>query len=376
MTPPPASGPSSSASPEVSVLRAELGRHRAALLERLGAGEDGTALGRENASFSTIPPGPLSRRGQGGTSHDGWGGARRGRELRAGSRRARSDADVVVLVRERSAAGRRRPSRRASSTRCGTPPPGRTPGPEHRRCAHAGPDRPSDRDGAARPPRSPGTQRSSGISSRGRTTGSSEQELGGFIERLEAEAAARHERFGGSVYLLEPDVKSGAGGPARFDGVRWAARARYRVGGERRRGAARHLGRARSSRRPRCRARRARSRPPRSSSGACAIDCMRARPASDRLGFEEQEALAVAMGYGDDGRARRTADAGLLPPCANRDARTREPVERLKPPAPAAKGLAADLGGGVHLFDGHVTIAGSAELQGDPALAMRAYSRA
>lgn len=57
-----------------------------------------------------------------------------------------------------------------------------------------------------------------------------EEPLAGFIQRLEEEAAARHDRFGGSVYLLEPDVKSGAGGLRNLDGLRWAARARYRVG--------------------------------------------------------------------------------------------------------------------------------------------------
>ncbi len=56
-----------------------------------------------------------------------------------------------------------------------------------------------------------------------------EEDLGAFIDRLDAEATARHERFGGSVYLLEPDVKSGAGGLRDLDGARWAARARYRV---------------------------------------------------------------------------------------------------------------------------------------------------
>ena len=54
----------------------------------------------------------------------------------------------------------------------------------------------------------------------------SEGELVAFIDRLEEEAGARHARFGASVYLLEPDVKSGAGGLRDLDGARWAARAR------------------------------------------------------------------------------------------------------------------------------------------------------
>src|ERR1019366_3919422 len=41
----------STPAPELASLRETLERHRAALLERLGAGEDGTALGRANARF-------------------------------------------------------------------------------------------------------------------------------------------------------------------------------------------------------------------------------------------------------------------------------------------------------------------------------------
>ena len=58
----------------------------------------------------------------------------------------------------------------------------------------------------------------------------SEGQLGSFIDRIEEEALGRHARFGASVYLLEPDVKSGAGGLRDLDGARWAARARFHVG--------------------------------------------------------------------------------------------------------------------------------------------------
>ncbi len=54
-------------------------------------------------------------------------------------------------------------------------------------------------------------------------------ELSTFITRLREERAARHNRFGGSLYLLEPDVKSGEGGLRDLDLARWAAKARYRV---------------------------------------------------------------------------------------------------------------------------------------------------
>jgi len=195
-----------------------------------------------------------------------------------------------------------------------------------------------------------------------------ERELGAFIDRLVEEAAGRHARFGGSVYLLEPDVKSGAGGLRDLDGVRWAARARYRIGddpwGDLVRvgvlvgreaheiaSAEEFLWRVRN----RLHARAGRK--------------------SDRLGFEEQEALALAMGYGDD-RAR--AAERLMQDYylhARAITRARESLyERLRPPRRRGKAVASDLGGGVHVFDGHVTIAGTGELQGDPALALRLFS--
>ena len=53
--------------------------------------------------------------------------------------------------------------------------------------------------------------------------------VAGFLERIDARAEERHQRYGGSVYLLEPDVKNGPGGLRDFDVAFWAARARWRV---------------------------------------------------------------------------------------------------------------------------------------------------
>lgn len=53
--------------------------------------------------------------------------------------------------------------------------------------------------------------------------------LRNFLESLEATSQARRERFGDSVFLLEPDVKNGAGGLRDLDVARWAIQARYRV---------------------------------------------------------------------------------------------------------------------------------------------------
>ena len=201
-----------------------------------------------------------------------------------------------------------------------------------------------------------------------------EDELGTFIERLETEAAARHERFGGSVYLLEPDVKSGAGGLRDIDGMRWAARARYRIGEaqvhERLGAWGELLHRGVLVEREANEIAAAEEFLWRIRNRLHARDGRKA----DRLGFEEQEALAIAMGYGDD-RAR-AAERLMQEYYRHARSATRARaslLERLKPARRRAKSPAVDLGGAVHLFDGHVTIAGTAELQADPALAMRVY---
>ncbi|MEY2931369.1 MAG: hypothetical protein RL033_2118 [Pseudomonadota bacterium] len=57
----------------------------------------------------------------------------------------------------------------------------------------------------------------------------SKEHVGHFIDCLYERARARHRRFGDSVYLLEPDVKNGAGGLRDLDVVHWCARARFRI---------------------------------------------------------------------------------------------------------------------------------------------------
>ena len=117
--------------------------------------------------------------------------------------------------------------------------------------------------------------------------------IGEFLDRLEKRAAERHERFGGSVYLLEPDVKNGSGGLRDLDVAHWAARARWRVPTldelvqHRRAGAARMADD--------------------SSGHATFLARVRnllhvyAGRRSDRLSFDRQEALAQDLGYGNGG---------------------------------------------------------------------------
>jgi len=54
-----------------------------------------------------------------------------------------------------------------------------------------------------------------------------EPHLVDFLGALEQDTGTRHRRFGGSLYLLEPDVKQGRGGLRDLDVAEWAARARW-----------------------------------------------------------------------------------------------------------------------------------------------------
>ena len=192
-------------------------------------------------------------------------------------------------------------------------------------------------------------------------------ELPRFMSRLEAEVAQRHERFGGSVYLLEPDVKNGPGGLRDLDIARWAARARYGVGEPDelvRVGALvprealeiqqagetlwriRNLLHARAGRR------------------------------SDRLTFDEQESIAPRLGYGEGGEAVERMMSEYYRR-ARTIARARDMIlSRATPVLTRRRPHDEDLGGGTRLFDGCVTIGDAARLAGDPALALRVVSAA
>jgi [protein-PII] uridylyltransferase len=207
--------------------------------------------------------------------------------------------------------------------------------------------------------------------------------LAAFVERLEQEAASRHARFGGSVYLLEPDVKSGAGGLRDLDGARWGARARFRAG-EDTWGELVRLGvlvprEAQEMARAEEFLWRVRNR----------LHAHAGRR-SDRLTFDEQETIAVEMGYArtgasdpppggrDDSKERATAAERFMQDYylhARAVTRGRERILlRATPAKKRGKPVETDVGRGVRLFDGQVTIAGVHELQLDPALALRVYA--
>ncbi len=120
------------------------------------------------------------------------------------------------------------------------------------------------------------------------------EHLGGFIQKLAEGAEQRRERFGGSVFLLEPEIKNGAGGLRDVDLMHWAARARWRVDG------LEELVRVGVL------------LPDEWTSIANAIEFImrvrntlhhRARRRVDRLTFDDQERISEALGYGSGGAA-------------------------------------------------------------------------
>ncbi|CAN5925486.1 [protein-PII] uridylyltransferase [soil metagenome] len=226
----------------------------------------------------------------------------------------------------------------------------------------------------------------------------SEGELPRFVERLSEEAIARHERFGGSLYLLEPEVKAGAGGLRDLDIGRWAARARYRTGDASGAGTWAELVRVGVL------------VPREAQEIARAEEFLwrvrnrlhhRAGRKSDRLTFDQQESIALEMDYagvvaalaGPPGHGNgATGEAAAIDAEYEQRAaaaerfmqdyfgharvvsRARESLlVRATPPKRRGRPVEVDLGGGIKLFDGHVTV-DPAALQTDPALALRAYA--
>lgn len=192
-------------------------------------------------------------------------------------------------------------------------------------------------------------------------------ELPGFIGRLSEEVRQRHGRFGGSVYLLEPDVKNGAGGLRDLDVAVWAVKARYgssellelvRVGAIMAREAV-EIGRAAEM------LWRIRN-----------LLHAHAGRRSDRLTFDEQESIAALLGYGDGGEAVERMMSEYYR-CARTISRALDTsLTRATPVLTRKRRRDEDLGGGVRLFDGCVSLSDADLLRADPALAMRLVSEA
>ncbi len=213
-----------------------------------------------------------------------------------------------------------------------------------------------------------------------------EQGVLAFVDRLEDEAATRHTKFGGSVYLLEPDVKSGPGGLRDVDGARWAARARFHVVGAAPSGDAGTWGEL-----VRMGVLVAREATAIAEAEELLLRVRNRLHAfagrrSDRLTFDAQESIAASLGYAkgaDEGALAHAAEAFMQD--YYRKARvvtqTRELIferarVRRRPTSAGALPRAVDLGRGVSLSDGHVTVASTSALAETPALALFLYEEA
>ncbi|HEY3594949.1 MAG TPA: [protein-PII] uridylyltransferase [Polyangiaceae bacterium] len=208
----------------------------------------------------------------------------------------------------------------------------------------------------------------------------SDGELPHFMRRLETEVAERHRRFGDSVYLLEPDVKNGAGGLRDLDIAMWAARARWHAA---------ELGDL---------VRLGVLVPRETRELALASDFLwtvrnhlhsHAGRRSDRLTFPEQESISLAMGYRERmGAPAGVSDERLAGPMveafmsdyyrhARIVTRAREQiVGRATPRIGHHAPREHDLGDGLRLFDGQVSVTDVGQLAIDPGLALRLYATA
>ena len=192
-------------------------------------------------------------------------------------------------------------------------------------------------------------------------------ELPSFLARLEDECAQRHGRFGGSVYLLEPDVRNGEGGLRDVDVARWAAKARFGVGEPDelvRLGVlvAREAAAIVEARELCWRIRN--------------LLHLHAGRRSDRLTFDEQELIAELLGHGEGGEAVERFMSGYYL-AARAISRARETMlARAAPVLSRRKPRDEDLGRGVRLFDGLVTVGEPEQLRADPALSLRVVAAA
>ncbi|AKF07123.1 [protein-PII] uridylyltransferase [Sandaracinus amylolyticus] len=199
-----------------------------------------------------------------------------------------------------------------------------------------------------------------------------EPAMSDILTALATDTDARHERYGGSRFLLEPEVKNGCGGLRDLDVILWTANVRW---------AARSLEEAvaqgvllhreaqelDAARELLWRVRNLLHARGEQNGGS--------GRRHDRLTFEDQEDVSAQMGFVDDGvslgveqfmqtyyRHARVVETGverMLSRARHHDRKAPAPLE--------------ELGGGVLVFDGHVTLRESEALERDPALALRLY---
>lgn len=190
--------------------------------------------------------------------------------------------------------------------------------------------------------------------------------IASFLQQLQVAADERHERFGGSVFLLEPDVKNGEGGIRDLDIAHWAARARWRVED------LAHLVRVGVL------VRREWNEIAQARSFLYLVRNLLHKSAgrrADRLGFEQQEQLADALGYGGTGPGVERFMSDYYRH-ARTIARAREMILTRAEPPPRRPPRATAIGRGLKITRDAVSLVDPGALRRDPALALRLYDEA
>lgn len=193
--------------------------------------------------------------------------------------------------------------------------------------------------------------------------------LEAFIAAKVAEMEERRRRYGGSIYLLEPNLKTGVGGLRDLAGALWVFRARHRAAGI--------TGVARKALLPRREVEALRQARDRILRLRCQLH-LQARRRDDRLTFAAQERAARELGYADGPQelaveklmqdyylaaltVEHAADT-LVDRC------TREPQFRKGPRR------AVVLTAGLEKWDGRVTFREKADPGAEPALLVNLFA--
>lgn len=189
-----------------------------------------------------------------------------------------------------------------------------------------------------------------------------------FLDALVADTERRHSRFGGSLYLLEPETKQGRGGLRDLDVAEWAARARWgarcvadyvRVGAL----LEREVNELEAAREMLWRVRN--------------LLHLRASRQQDRLTFADQEDIAQDMGFVDG----ITLGVEQFMQAYYRHARivaltAERMVARARPRESRQAVTVRKLGDGNLIIGDHIRLEQPERLKGDPALALRFYRQA
>ncbi len=189
-----------------------------------------------------------------------------------------------------------------------------------------------------------------------------------FLDALEQDTRSRHRRFGGSLHLLEPEVKQGRGGLRDLDVAEWAARARWGARTEEdyvRTGAllAREVRELEDAREMLWRVRN--------------LLHLRAGRQQDRLTFGDQEDIAHELGFVDG----ISLGVEQFMQAYYRHARivaitAERMLDRARPPAKGRASTFRKLADGIFIADGVISLESPDRLKVDPALAFRFYRQA